>query len=55
MLYSGMSHKKIAEDIEKTFDVKEPSKSTIYEWVRDYTRKAVDEMKAYPAHNAVIR
>ena len=52
MFYSGMSYKQIAEDIEQTFDVKEPSKSTIYEWVRDYTRKAVDEMEAHPAHTS---
>ena len=30
--YSGMSYKRIAEHIEDTYDIKEPSKSTIYEW-----------------------
>ena len=52
MFYSGMSYKQIAEQVEQTFDVNEPSKATIYEWVRDYTRKAVDEMEAHPAHTS---
>ena len=52
MFYSGMSYKQIAEGIEQTFDVNEPSKSTIYEWVRDYTHKAVDEMDDHPARTS---
>ncbi|MDE2687810.1 MAG: IS6 family transposase [Chloroflexota bacterium] len=52
MFYSGMSYKRIAEHIEDLYDVKEPSKATIYEWVRDYTREAVDEMEAHPAHTS---
>ncbi len=50
MFYSGMSYKQIAEQLEQTFDIKEPSKATIYEWVRDYTNAAVDEMADHPAH-----
>ena len=50
MFYSGMSYKRIAEHIEDTYDIKEPSKATIYEWVRDYTKAGVDEMANYPAH-----
>ena len=52
MFYSGMSYKQIAEQIEDTFEVSEPSKATIYEWVRDYTREAVDEMDDHKAHTS---
>ena len=50
MFYSGMSYKQIAEQLEQTFDIKEPSKATIYEWVRDYTREGVDGMADHKAH-----
>ena len=50
MFYSG-SYKQIAEQLEQTFDIKEPSKATIYEWVRDYTREGVDGM-ADQAHTS---
>lgn len=52
MFYSGMSYKQIAEQLEQTFDIKEPSKSTIYEWVRDYTNEGLDEMAHHPAHTS---
>ena len=47
--YDGKSFKKIAEALEKEYDIPEPSKATVYEWVRDYTLEAVDEMKAHKA------
>ena len=49
MFYSGMSHKQIAEAMEKAFNISEPSKATIYKWVRDYTDEAVKEMRSHPA------
>lgn len=49
MFYSGLSYKQIAEAMEKAFDIPEPSKATIYEWVRDYTDDAVREMRNHPA------
>ena len=52
MFYSGMSYKRIAEHIEDTYDIKEPSKATIYEWVRDYTRSGVDGMADHKAHTS---
>ena len=52
MFYSGMSYKRIAEHIEDGFDVAEPSKATIYEWVRDYTKEAVEEMDDRKAHTS---
>ena len=35
--YDGKSYKKITEAIEKEYDIPEPSKATVYEWVRDYS------------------
>ena len=43
--YDGKSYKKIAEALEKEYDIPEPSKATIYEWVRDYSAEAVERMK----------
>ena len=47
--YDGKSYKKIAEALEKEYDIPEPSKATVYEWVRDFTAEAVDEMKEHKA------
>ena len=50
MFYSGMSYKAIAEHMEDMFDIREPSKRTIYEWVREYTEAATKEMAQHPVH-----
>ena len=50
--YSGMSYKQIAEYMEDAYGIPEPSKATIYEWVRDYTQAAVQESEKYPAHTS---
>ncbi len=50
--YSGMSYKQIAEYMEDAYDIPEPSKATIYEWVRDYTQAAMEESEKYPAHTS---
>ena len=43
--YTGKSYKQIAEGLKEEYDLpKEPSKATIYEWVRDYTTKALKEL-----------
>ena len=42
MFNSGMPYKQIAEQMGETFDIGEPSTRAIYEWVRKYTREAVD-------------
>ena len=47
--YDGKSYKKITEAIEKEYDIPEPSKATVYEWVRDYSAEAIKEMKDHPA------
>ena len=49
MFYSGMSYKQIAENMAEAHDVPEPSKATIYEWVRDYTAVALREMENHKA------
>ena len=49
MYYSGMSYKQIAEDMADAYDIPEPSKATVYEWVRDYTDKALERMKDHKA------
>ena len=52
LFYSGMSYKRIAEHIEDAYDMPEPSKATIYEWVRDYTRSGVEGMADHKAHTS---
>ena len=48
--YSGKSYKAIAEGLHDEYDLPtEPSKATIYEWVRDYTDKAMAQMKGHKA------
>ena len=47
--YGGLSYKKITEAMEKRYDIPEPSKGTVYLWVRDYTKAAVTEMEKHPA------
>ena len=49
--YTGKSYKQIAEGLKDEYDLpNEPSKATIYEWVRDYTDKAIWQMKGRKAH-----
>ena len=40
MYYSGMSYKQVAENMEDTYDVPEPSKAAVHAWVKGYTRLA---------------
>ena len=47
--YSGMSYKQTAEAMADRHDIPEPSKATIYEWVRDFTDEAVKEMANHKA------
>ena len=47
--YSGKSYKQIAEGLADEYDIPEPSKATIFEWVRDYTDRANREMKGQKA------
>ena len=56
MFYMGMSYKQIAETMKRVFDIPEPSKQTIYAWVKEYTDKAVQESRApqYRAHTGSV-
>ena len=48
--YTGKSYKQIAEGLKEEYDLpKEPSKATIYEWVRDYTDKGLRQMAGHKA------
>ena len=50
--YNGISYKKIAEGIEKEYNIPEPSKATVFEWVRDYTAAAIKDMKDQKAQTS---
>ena len=48
--YTGKSYKQIAEGLKEEYDLeKEPSKATIYEWVKTYTDQASDDMQGHKA------
>ena len=47
--YSGTSYKQIAEQMADEYDIPEPSKQTIYAWVKKYTDDAVKAMAEHPA------
>ena len=40
MYYSGMSYKQVAEHMEDVFDMPEPSKRSVHDWVKGYTKRA---------------
>ena len=50
--YMGMSYKQIAEAMADRHDIPEPSKATIYEWVRDFTDAAAQEMENHKAETS---
>ena len=47
--YSGKSYKQIAEGLEKEYDIPEPSKATVFEWVKTYTDEAAKDMSNHKA------
>ena len=48
--YTGKSYKQVAEGLKEEYDLpNEPSKATIYEWVRDYTDQALKKMEGHKA------
>ena len=47
--YTGMSYKQIAEGMADRYDIPEPSKETIYRWVKEYTKSALREMENHKA------
>ena len=56
MFYMGMSYKQIAETMEKMYDIPEPSKRSIYQWVKAYTEMGVAESRSpqYRAHTGDV-
>ena len=44
-----MSYKQIAEAFEQHYDIPEPSKRAIYEWVKEYTDDAIEEDSKHKA------
>ena len=49
LYYDGLSYKSIASHMERRYEMPRPSKKTIYQWVEDYTDRAVREMESHPA------
>ena len=48
--YTGKSYKQIAEGLKEEYDLeKEPSKATIYEWVKTHTDNAIKQMGGHKA------
>ena len=47
--YRGLSYKSIAEQLAQDHDIPEPSKQTIYAWVKKYTDDAVKAIAEHPA------
>ena len=47
--YTGKSYKQICEGLRDEYNIPEPSKATIYEWVRDFTDEAAAEMTNHKA------
>lgn len=52
MYYRGMSYKQIGEHMADAYDMAEPGKFTIYEWVKDHSEVASDAMSNYSAHTS---
>ena len=52
MFYGGNSYKQTAETMAETFDIPEPSKATLYDWVDKYTDHAKDVLADHPAHTS---
>ncbi len=42
MYFDGVSYKRTAENVAATFDIPEPAKKTIYNWVHDYSKALAD-------------
>ena len=52
MYYGGTSYKQTAETLDDAYDMPEPSKATLYEWVAEYTDVAKDILADFPAHTS---
>ena len=52
MYYNGTSYKLTAETMDDAYDMAEPSKRAVYQWVKEYTDVAKDILADYPAHTS---
>ena len=50
--YGGNSYKQTAETLAQNYDIPEPSKATLYEWVTEYTDHAKAVLEDHPAHTS---
>ena len=50
MFYGGTSYKQTGETLAEAYNIPEPSKATLYEWVDKYTDHAKDVVADHPAH-----
>ena len=50
--YGGNSYKQTAENMAQNYDIPEPSKATLYEWVTEYTDHAKAVLEDHPAHTS---
>ena len=50
MFYSGKSLKQSAESLAEVYGAREPSKATVWRWVRKYTSEALDLRGNHKAH-----
>lgn len=52
MYYGGTSYKQTGETLTEAYDIPEPSKRALYEWVPEYTAVAKDILADHPAHTS---
>ena len=52
MYYNGTSYKLTAETMDDAYDMAEPSKRAVYQWVTEYTEIAKDILADFPAHTS---
>lgn len=52
MYYGGTSYKQTGETLTEAYNISEPSKRAIYEWVTEYTGVAKDILADHPAHTS---
>ena len=50
--FGGNSYKQTAETLAQNYEIPEPSKATVYEWVTDYTDHAKAVLEDHPAHTS---
>ena len=48
--YMGLSYKQLAEGMKHRYDISEPSKDSLYNWVKEYSDVGSYIQKDYPAH-----